>query len=97
MRAEKQARRFFVSGRVQGVDYRYLGMDAAERTGVPGYAKTLADGRVEVYAIGTIAQLRDFARELRHGPAFASVADVAEVDAEILQAFSSTFAVSYDR
>ena len=97
MRAEKQARRFFISGRVQGVGYRYFAIGTAEQMGITGYAKNLADGRVEVYAIGTIAQLRDFARELQRGPAFASVADVAEVDAEILPAFSSTFSVNYDR
>ena len=97
MRAEKQAKRFFVSGRVQGVGYRYFVIDAAEQMGITGYAKNLGDGRVEVYAVGTVAQLRDFARELRRGPAFASVADVAEVDAEILMDFSSTFSVNYDR
>ena len=58
MRAEKQAKRFFVSGRVQGVGYRYFAADAAEKIGVTGYAKNLADGRVEVYAIGTADQLR---------------------------------------
>jgi acylphosphatase len=52
---------------------------------------------VEVYAIGTGAQLRDFARELRRGPALAAVADVAEVDAEVLPAFSSGFSVTFDR
>jgi acylphosphatase len=97
MRSEKLAKRFFVSGRVQGVGYRYFAMDAAEQTGVTGYAKNLADGRVEVYAIGTKAQLRDFARELRRGPAIAAVADVAEVDAELSLAFSSGFSVNYDR
>ena len=97
MRAEKQAKRFFVSGRVQGVGYRYFVIDAAEQMGITGYAKNLGDGRVEVYAVGTIAQLSDFARELQRGPAFASVADVAEVDAEILVDFSSTFSVNYDR
>jgi acylphosphatase len=97
MRAEKQAKRFFVSGRVQGVGYRYFAMDTAEQISVTGYAKNLADGRVEVYAIGTGAQLRDFARELRRGPALAAVADVAEVDAEVLPAFSSGFSVTFDR
>jgi acylphosphatase len=97
MRSEKLAKRFFVSGRVQGVGYRYFAMDAAEQTGVTGYAKNLADGRVEVYAIGTNAQLRDFARELRRGSALAAVADVAEVDTELLLAFSSGFSVNYDR
>ena len=97
MRAEKQAKRFFVSGRVQGVGYRYFAMDTAEQIGVTGYTKNLADGRVEVYAIGTSAQLRDLARELRRGPALAAVSDVDEVEAEVLSAFSSGFSVTFDR
>jgi acylphosphatase len=97
MRTEKQAKRFFVSGRVQGVGYRFFARDAAERIGVTGYAKNLRDGRVEVYALGANDQLRDFSRELRRGPSHAAVTDVAEVDAEVLPAFSSGFSVSYDR
>jgi acylphosphatase len=97
MRTEKQAKRFFVSGRVQGVGYRYFAWEAAERIGVAGYAKNLRDGRVEVYAIGTSDQLRDFARELRRGPPLASLSEVSEVDAELLPAFTSGFSVTYDR
>ena len=97
MQPEKQAKRFFVSGRVQGVGYRYFAMNAAEQISVTGYARNLADGRVEVYAIGTSAQLRDFARELRRGRALAAVADVAEVEAEVLQTFDSGFSVTFDR
>lgn len=97
MRAEKLAKRFFVSGKVQGVGYRYFAMDTAEQMGVTGYVKNLGDGRVEVYAIGTTAQLRDFARKLQDGPPHATVAEVAEVDAELLLAFSSAFSVNYDR
>ena len=77
--------------------YRYFAIDAAERIGLTGYAKNLADGRVEVYAIGTSEQLRDFAGELRRGPALAAVADLAEVEAEVLAAFSSRFSVAFDR
>ena len=97
MRPEKQAKRFFVSGRVQGVGYRYFAVDAAEQLGVTGYAKNLADGRVEVYAIGTSDQLREFARELRRGPAHAAVADVSEVEAEVFEDLSSGFSVAFDR
>ena len=97
MQAEKQAKRFFVSGRVQGVGYRYFATDTAEKIGVTGYAKNLADGRVEVYAIGTADQLRSFARELRRGPALGAVDEVAEVEAEHTPAFSSRFSVTYDR
>lgn len=97
MRAEKHAKRFFVSGKVQGVGYRYFAMDTAEQMGITGYAKNLADGRVEVYAMGTRTQLLDFARQLQRGPALAAVADVGEVDAEMLPEFSSGFSVQYDR
>jgi acylphosphatase len=97
MRGGKQAKRYFVSGRVQGVGYRYFAVDTAERLGVAGYAKNLADGRVEVYAIGTASQLRDFARELQRGPTLAAVAEVADVEAELLLSFSSGFSVTYER
>ena len=96
MHAQKQAKRFFVSGRVQGVGYRYFAISAAEQIGVTGYARNLADGRVEVYAIGTAPQLRDFARELQRGPRFAVVHAIDEIEAEILAAFSSGFSVNYD-
>jgi len=79
------------------VGYRYFAMDTAEQMGVTGYARNLADGRVEVYAIGTIAQLHAFARELQRGPALASVTDIGEVEAEVLSDFSAAFSVNYDR
>lgn len=96
MHAQKSAKRFFVSGRVQGVGYRYFAVSAAEKIGVTGYAKNLADGRVEIYAIGTADQLRDFARELQRGPRHAAVDLIDELEAEILTAFRSGFLVNYD-
>lgn len=72
-------------------------MDTAERMSVTGYAKNLVDGRVEVYAIGTGDQLRDFAQELRRGPTLAAVTGVTEAEAEILPAFGSGFSVTFDR
>lgn len=93
MASEKQARRFFVSGRVQGVGYRFFAVNVAEQLGLSGYVKNLPDGRVEAYAIGTVGQLGDFAQELRQGPALSSVIDVAEIEAEILSAYRSGFSV----
>jgi hypothetical protein len=49
---ETQAKRFFVSGMVQGVGFRFFAERTAASLGVGGYVKNLFDGRVEVYAIG---------------------------------------------
>jgi len=93
---QKQARRFYVSGRVQGVGYRYFACRAAERHGVPGYARNLPDERVEVYAIGSEAQLQALLAELRRGPRHASVEAVAETEAELLPQFASHFSIEQD-
>ena len=45
---EKQAKRFYVSGQVQGVGYRYFVQQVAERLGLMGYVRNLRDGRVEL-------------------------------------------------
>src|SRR3984957_4662327 len=70
---QKRAMRMFVSGRVQGVGYRQFVHGVAKRMGVAGYVRNLADGRVEVYAIGSDAQLRALLAELRRGPRHAIV------------------------
>ena len=93
MSEQKLARRFYVSGRVQGVGYRFFACDAAERQGVTGYVRNLRDGRVEVYAIGSEAQLRALRAELRRGPRHASVDEVGEADAEMLPQFALYFSI----
>ena len=93
---QKQARRFYVSGRVQGVGYRFFACRVAEEQRVTGYVRNLRDGRVEVYAIGTEAQLRALLAELRRGPRHASVEEVGEVKAELLPRFASHFSIDQD-
>lgn len=70
------ARRYFVSGSVQGVGYRLFAQRAARDLGVRGWARNLDDGRVEVLAMGTGRQLEDFEGELRVGPPYAEVRGV---------------------
>ena len=52
MASTKLARKFIVSGRVQGVGYRFFAERCANRLGVSGYVKNCWDGTVEVYAVG---------------------------------------------
>jgi acylphosphatase len=86
----------FVSGRVQGVGYRQFVHGVAKRMGVAGYVRNLADGRVEVYAIGSDAQLRALLAELRRGPRHSIVEAVGETDAEVASEFALHFSVKYD-
>jgi acylphosphatase len=70
------ARRFLVSGRVQGVGYRMFACDAAGREGIEGLVRNLDDGRVEVHAEGEQEAMERFERAIRRGPAYARVTDV---------------------
>jgi acylphosphatase len=65
--------RYRVTGRVQGVGYRYFALQEAHALGISGYAKNLPDGSVEVVAEGAAADVQAFEERLKEGPAFARV------------------------
>ncbi len=73
------ARRYLISGRVQGVGFRYFTEAAAAREGVHGWVRNLPDGRVEAAAEGESEAVERFERAVRHGPPGARVERV-EVD-----------------
>ncbi|HEY8550407.1 MAG TPA: acylphosphatase [Vicinamibacterales bacterium] len=70
------ARRYLVSGRVQGVGFRFFAQDAALREGVAGYVRNLPDGRVEVFAEGELEAIARLERALWNGPPGARVDDL---------------------
>ncbi len=72
--------RYLVSGRVQGVGFRWFVRLSAEETGVFGYARNLRDGRVEVVGQGTEANLLQFEARLREGPPLSHVDNVGKSD-----------------
>ena len=92
----KKTVRFYVSGLVQGVGYRYFVHRAAQQLGIAGYVKNLNDGRVEVFAIGAEEQLHALQADLRRGPQGAMVEDVAETVADLLKEFESDFSIEHD-
>lgn len=92
----RQAKRYCVSGRVQGVGFRYFASRVARKLGITGYAKNLRDGNVEVYAVGTAAMLAGLRKELQRGPRSAEVSNVTEEDAEIEPKFEQGFSIQRD-
>ena len=93
---EKQSRRYFVSGLVQGVGFRFFAQREAEKLRVGGYARNLFDGRVEVLAIGSPAQLGEMKSALERGPRFSSVSEVREEAARLDPRYEQGFAIEPD-
>ena len=75
-------KRCLVSGRVQGVFYRASTAERARTLGITGYARNLADGRVEVLACGEEAAVGQLCEWLWQGPPAAKV-DAVEVNAAV--------------
>lgn len=76
----KLARKYAISGRVQGVGFRFFAERVANQLGIRGYVKNCWDGTVEVYAIGDAHSLEEFKRHLAEGPRSARVNSIDESD-----------------
>ena len=77
------AKRWLISGRVQGVGFRDFVHRRATALGLSGWVQNLGDGRVEVYAIGPAERLSDLAAALHIGPRMAEVRTVEERNEEV--------------
>jgi acylphosphatase len=71
-----------VSGRVQGVGFRYWTREAAERLGLRGSATNLPDGRVEIIAEGPRARCVALLDELRGDGPPGFVGEIADTWSE---------------
>ena len=69
-------RKCLVSGRVQGVFYRATTANRARELRITGYAKNLADGRVEVLACGEASAVGVFVEWLWTGSSGSKVTSV---------------------
>lgn len=70
------ARRYVISGRVQGVGFRYFTEDLAQREGVSGFVRNLPDGRVEAVVEGDVESVGRVEISLWRGPRGARVDDI---------------------
>jgi acylphosphatase len=72
----------FVSGRVQGVGFRYFVRRHADTQQLSGYAKNLTDGRVEFLLQGNQAAVKLVLEQIHRGPSYSSVTDVEVEEVE---------------
>ncbi len=86
---KKVARKFLISGEVQGVGFRFFAQRIAARHQVYGYVRNLIDGRVEAVAEGTPLNVEAFKQDLTVGPTYATVERIEEIDLEGVTQFSS--------
>ena len=68
--------RVLISGRVQGVGYRYATVDTARQLGLTGWVRNLPESRVEAVFEGTREVVDDMVRWCHSGPPDAVVKDV---------------------
>lgn len=81
----KAAKRYLISGRVQGVGFRFFAQRVAHELGIVGYVMNRPDGSVEAYAVGTEASLAELKRRLAEGPRMSRVNRIMESDEAVDQ------------
>jgi acylphosphatase len=86
--SDLQTYRYTVTGRVQGVGFRWFVEREAAQLGITGWVRNREEGSVEVMATGTREQLRSLRAKLQQGPRAARVEQVQESAAPFLEAQS---------
>jgi acylphosphatase len=78
----ERAERFIVTGRVQGVGFRWWTVGTAQRLGLRGWVRNRRDGSVEIQAIGPADRIETLALACETGPRAARVGAVQRFPAE---------------
>ena len=73
-----------VSGRVQGVGFRYFVMRHAQAENICGYVRNLNDGRVEFLLQGKADPVSRVLRQIRFGPDYARVSELQLDDCDVI-------------
>lgn len=72
-----------LTGKVQGVGFRYEVKEAADRLDIHGYARNLRDGTVVVEAEADGKVLNEFIEWLRSSPGLSEVTETKFIESEI--------------
>ena len=87
------ARHYLITGRVQGVGFRYFADAVAAREGIHGWVRNVPGGNVEAFAEGDAEAIDRFERAIRHGPPGACV-DHVDVEGTVPSGRDTGFTVT---
>ena len=79
---DRIAVRLIISGRVQGVGYRWWARGEARRLRLDGWVRNRSDGSVELVAAGPAAAIEQLVRACRLGPPAADVTGIERLEAQ---------------
>ena len=82
--ADLQTRRYVISGRVQGVGFRWFVEREAAQIGIAGWVRNRDNGDVEVMATGTREQHSALRARLQQGPRAARVDQVQRIPSAVV-------------
>jgi acylphosphatase len=84
-----------VTGRVQGVGFRYFAKDAADSLGITGWVRNNFERAVECEAQGEGEDLENFVSRLREGPPMSRVKDVAVNEVPVVDGAEYGFEITF--
>jgi acylphosphatase len=96
MAATQMFRRYLITGRVQGVGFRWFVEREAQLIGVRGWVRNRDNGTVEVLASGSNEQLGSLYDKLKEGPRAARIDEVEVEEAAPFDGYT-TFQVEETR
>jgi acylphosphatase len=85
--------RLVVSGRVQGVGFRWFVREAARQHRLAGWVRNRPDGSVELEASGDDGAFRQFVEEIREGPPGARVDEIRELSSNQTEMLPQPFTI----
>ena len=86
--------RLVISGRVQGVGFRYFTLKSARGLGLGGWVRNEPDGSVLCEVQGEPSAVRVFAEQVRRGPGLSRVEDVTSELLPLRAGCDGEFAIS---
>lgn len=84
-----------VSGRVQGVGFRYFTQMKAVQYGINGWVRNRDDGSVEIMASGTEENLEQFASDIKKGNPFSKVDHIDIQETAVSHENCHSFKIKY--